>query len=58
MTTIQLIWIIAGIIAVLVVLSALMSFGRRRGAKRVHEIRRAADDDAAARDPKKDHGDP
>jgi uncharacterized iron-regulated membrane protein len=58
MATVQLIWILAGIIVILVVLSALMNWGRRRGAKRVHEIRQAAEGDAAAEDPKEDRRDP
>ena len=58
METVQLILIIAGIIVVLAVLFALMSFGRRRGAKRVHDERQAADGDATVQDPDEDHRDP
>ena len=58
MATVQLLWIIAGIIVVLVVLAALMNWGRRRGAKRVHEKRHAVDGDATAQDPGQDRRDP
>ena len=58
METVQLILIIAGIIVVLAVLFALMSLGRRRGTKRVHDERKAADGDATAQDPDEDHRDP
>lgn len=58
MDPVQLILIIAGIIVVLVIMSALMAFGRRKGAKRVHDIRQAADRDATAQDPEGHHRDP
>jgi FtsZ-interacting cell division protein ZipA len=63
MELVQLILIIAGIVVVLAVLSALMSFGRRRGEKRVHDKRvhdkrRATDGDATAQDPNEDRRDP
>ncbi|MGY3319879.1 hypothetical protein [Arthrobacter sp. TE12232] len=58
MELVQLILIIAGIVVVLAVLSALMSFGRRRGEKRVHDKRPATDGDATAQDPNEDRRDP
>ena len=58
METVQLILITAGIIVVLAVLFALMAFGRRRGTKRVHDERQAADGDTTAQDPDEDHRDP
>lgn len=58
MGTVQLLWIIAGIIVVLVILAALMNWGRRRGAKRVHQKRQAVEADAAAQDPDQDRLDP
>lgn len=58
MGPVQLILIIVGIILVLVVLFALMSFGRRRGAKQVHDRQQAADGDAKAQDPDEDHRGP
>ena len=54
MEPVQVILIIAGIFAVLVVLSALMSLGRRRGEKRLHDNRQAADGDATAQNPDED----
>ena len=57
MEPVQLILIIAGILVVLGVLSALMSFGRRRGEKRVHDTT-GADGDATAQDPDEDRRDP
>lgn len=58
MEPVQLILIIAGIVVVLGVLSALMSYGRRRGEKRVRNGRHAADGDATAQDPKEDRREP
>ena len=58
MDPVQLILIIAGILVVLGVLSALMSFGRRRGEKRVHDRRRATDGDAGAQGPNENRRDP
>lgn len=58
MEPVQLILIIAGILVVLGVLSALMSFGRRRGEKRVHDRQRPTDGDAGAQDPNEDRRDP
>lgn len=58
MEPVQLILIIAGIVVVLAVLSALVSFGRRRGEKRVRDERRAGNGDATAQDPNEDRRDP
>ncbi|MGZ4662705.1 MAG: hypothetical protein ACXVYB_15645 [Arthrobacter sp.] len=58
MQLVQLVLIIAGIVVVLAVLSALMSFGRRRGEKRVHDKRQATDGDATDQDPNEDRRDP
>ena len=58
MATVQLLWIIAGIIVVLVVLAALMNWGRRRGAKRIQQKRRAVHGDAAAQEPEEGRRDP
>lgn len=55
MEPVQLILIIAGIVVVLAVLSALMSFGRRRGDKRVRDERQSAD---GAQDPNEDRREP
>ena len=53
MTTVQLILIIAGVIIVLAVLFALMSYARRRGEKRVRD-QGAAGGDATAQNPDED----
>ena len=58
MATVQLLWIIAGIIVVVVVLAALMNVGRRRGAKRVHKMRQSVEGNAAAQHPEDDRRDP